>query len=145
MPPPDARLRHPAASPRRPGDSRAGAVRGQGRHSGRRPANLHGSVGGPGYDSGVGRILDLEAWRTDHRLVVREVEDEVAQEPLRRLERAIKRLDGLVARGTGRISSRVESELVQIMSAVTAGRPGEAAERAERLAERLEHPSARAQ
>lgn len=115
------------------------------RHIGRRPANLHGSVGGSGYDSGVGRILDLEAWRTDHRLVVREVEDEVAQEPLRRLERAIKRLDGLVARGTGRISSRVERELVQIMSAVAAGRPGDAAERAERLVERLEHPSARAQ
>lgn len=93
----------------------------------------------------MGRILDLESWRTDHRLVVREVEDEVAQEPLRRLERAIKRLDGLVARGTGRISSRVERELVQIMSAVAAGRPGDAAERAERLVERLEHPSARAQ
>lgn len=93
----------------------------------------------------MGRILDLEAWRRDHRLVMREVEDEVAQEPLRRLERAIKRLDGLVARGTGRISSRVERELVQIMSAVTGGRPREAAELAERLAERLEHPSARAQ
>ncbi len=93
----------------------------------------------------MGRILDLEAWRQDHRLVVREVQDEVAQQPLRRLEQAIRRLDGLVARGTGRISSRVESELLGIMGAVTAGRPSEAAERAERLAERLEHPSARAQ
>jgi hypothetical protein len=91
----------------------------------------------------VGRILDLETWRRDHRLVVREVSDEVAQQPLRRLEQAIRRLDGLVARGTGRISSRVESELLAIMGAVTAGRPTEAAERAERLAERLEHPSAR--
>jgi hypothetical protein len=107
--------------------------------------NLPGSVGPPGYDSGVGRIVDLEAWRREHRLVVREVPDEVAQQPLRRLERAIRRLDDLVARGTGRISSRVERELVQIMGAVTAGRPTEAAERAERLAERLEHPSARAQ
>ncbi|MGE5460570.1 MAG: hypothetical protein ACM3WR_08105 [Solirubrobacterales bacterium] len=93
----------------------------------------------------MGRILDLEAWRREHRLVAREVPDEVAQQPLRRLERAIRRLDDLVARGTGRISSRVERELVQIMGAVTAGRPEEAAERAERLAERLEHPSARAQ
>jgi hypothetical protein len=93
----------------------------------------------------VGRILDLEAWRHEHRLVVREVDDEVALQPLRRLEQAIRRLDGLVARGTGRISSRVESELLAIMGAVTAGRPEEAAERAERLAERLEHPSARAQ
>jgi hypothetical protein len=89
--------------------------------------------------------LDLEAWRTQHRLVARDVDDEVAQQPLRRLERAIHRLDGLVARGTGRISSHVERELVQIMGAVTAGRADEAAERAERLAERLEHPSARAQ
>jgi hypothetical protein len=93
----------------------------------------------------VGRILDLEAWRLEHRLVVREVADEVPQQPLRRLEQAIRRLDGLVTRGTGRISSRVESELLAIMGAVTAGRPEEAAERAERLAERLEHPSARAQ
>lgn len=93
----------------------------------------------------MGRILDLEAWRREHRLVAHEVPDEVAQQPLRRLERAIRRLDDLVARGTGRISSRVERELVQIMGAVTAGRPEEAAERAERLAERLEHPSARAQ
>ena len=77
--------------------------------------------------------------------MVREVSDEVPQQPLRRLEQAIRRLDGLVARGTGRISSRVESELLAIMGAVTAGRPTEAAERAERLAERLEHPSARAQ
>ena len=107
--------------------------------------SLHGSVGPPVYDSGVGRILDLETWRQEHRLVVREVADEVPQQPLRRLEQAIRRLDGLVARGTGRISSRVESELLAIMGAVTAGRPEEAAERAERLAERLEHPSARAQ
>ena len=45
--------------------------------------------------------------------------------------------------GSGRISRRVESELLAITGAVTAGLPEEAAERAERLAERLEHPSAR--
>ncbi len=94
---------------------------------------------------GVGRVIDLEAWRRDRRLSYREVPDEVAQEPLRRLERAIRRLDGLLKRGTGRISSRVESELLAITGAVTAGLAQEAAERAERLAERLEHPSARAQ
>ena len=93
----------------------------------------------------VGRVIDFEAWRRDHRLEFREVVDEVAQEPLRRLERAIRRLEALLKRGTGRISSRVETELLAITGAVTAGRPGEAAERAERLAERLEHPSARAQ
>ncbi len=107
--------------------------------------SLHGSVGPPVYDAAVARIIDLEAWRAGHRLVVREVPDELPEQPLRRLERAIRRLDQLVARGTGRISSRVETELLAIMGAVTAGRAQEAAERAERLAERLEHPSARAQ
>jgi hypothetical protein len=93
----------------------------------------------------VGRVIDFEAWRRDRRLAFREVPDEAAQEPLRRLERAIRRLESLLKRGTGRISSRVESELLAITGAVTAGLPEEAAERAERLAERLEHPSARAQ
>jgi hypothetical protein len=93
----------------------------------------------------VGKILDLETWRRERRLVAREVPDEVAQQPLRRLEDAIHRLDTTVARGTGRLATRVERELLVIMGLVAAGRPAEAAERAERLAERLEHPSARAQ
>jgi hypothetical protein len=93
----------------------------------------------------VARIIDLEAWRRERRLVAREVPDEVPQQPLRRLERAIHRLDAAVARGTGRLAARVERELLVIMGLVAAGRPAEAAERAERLAERLEHPSARAQ
>jgi hypothetical protein len=38
----------------------------------------------------------------------------------------------------------VESELLAITGAVTAGRVEDAATRAERLAERLEHPSSRA-
>ena len=38
---------------------------------------------------------------------------------------------------------RVESELLAITGAVSAGHEDAAAERAERLAERLEHPSAR--
>ncbi|GIU99349.1 MAG: hypothetical protein KatS3mg014_0965 [Actinomycetota bacterium] len=92
----------------------------------------------------MGRIIDLEAWRRERRLVAREVPDEVAQRPLRRLEEAVRRLDRAVRRGTGRLSSRVEQELMVIMGLVAAGRPAEAAERAERLAERLEHPSARA-
>jgi len=93
----------------------------------------------------VGRVIDFEAWRTEHRLEVREDETQPDERPLRRLERAICRLDDLVARGTGRISSRVEAELLAITRAVTAGHTEEAVERAERLAERLEHPSARAQ
>lgn len=90
-------------------------------------------------------MIDLEAWRRERRLVAREVPDEIAQQPLRRLEEAVHRLDRAVARGTGRLSSRVERELLLIMGLVAAGRPAEAAERAERLTERLEHPSARAQ
>jgi hypothetical protein len=91
----------------------------------------------------VAQIIDFQAWRREHRLEVRELPDREDGETLRRLERAIRRLDGLVAKGTGRLGRRVESELLAITSAVTAGRTQESAERAERLAERLEHPSAR--
>jgi hypothetical protein len=45
--------------------------------------------------------------------------------------------------GSGRLAGRVESELLAITGAVSAGLQDAAAERAERLAERLEHPSAR--
>jgi hypothetical protein len=93
----------------------------------------------------VGTVIDFEAWRAEHRLQVRDLPEHDDDALLPRLERAIRRLDVLVARGTGRLASRVESELLAITGAVTAGRTDEAAERAERLAERLEHPSARAQ
>ncbi len=93
----------------------------------------------------VARVIDLEAWRRHRRLEFRDTRGAATGSALRRLERAIKRLDTLLKRGPGRISSLVESELLAITSAVTAGLPDEAAERAERLAERLEHPSARAQ
>lgn len=81
----------------------------------------------------MGRVIDLEAWRRGRE-----------RDPIRRLERAIARLDGLLARGSGRLGSRrIEIELLAITGALGADRPEEAAERAERLAERLEHPSAR--
>jgi hypothetical protein len=44
---------------------------------------------------------------------------------------------------SGRIGRRVEAELLAITGAMTAGLQDEAAERAERLTERLDHPSAR--
>jgi len=99
----------------------------------------------------VGRVIDLEAWRRRRPRI-----DEGASldrggrglgrrpAPLARLERAIGRLDPLVNGGTGRIGGRVETELLAITGAVTAGRVEDAATRAERLAERLEHPSSRA-
>jgi hypothetical protein len=99
----------------------------------------------------MGRVIDLEVWRLGRPRI-----DEGAgpdqgrhglwrrRAPLARLERAIGRLDPLVNGGTGRIGPRVETELLAITGAVTAGQVEDAAARAERLAERLEHPSSRA-
>jgi hypothetical protein len=80
----------------------------------------------------VGTVIDLTAW-----LKARE------QDPVARLERAISRLESRLEHGMGRIGPRVETELLAITGAMTSGEQEEAAERAERLAERLEHPSAR--
>lgn len=84
------------------------------------------------YDRVVGSIIDLSQWRQRRE-----------RDPMTRLERAISRLDGLLRLGSGRLGGRVEADLLAITGAVTAGLEDEAAERAERLAERLEHPSAR--
>ena len=84
------------------------------------------------YDRVVGSLIDLSQWRERRE-----------RDPMTRLERAIARLEGLLRLGSGRLGARVESELLTITGAVTAGLEDEAAERAERLAERLEHPSAR--
>lgn len=80
----------------------------------------------------MGTVTDLATWRERRE-----------HDPMTRLERAIARLDRLLARGSGRLVGKVESELLAITGAVSAGLEDEAAERAERLAERLEHPSAR--
>lgn len=93
----------------------------------------------------MGRVIDLEAWRRGRFGTGEESDGELAREPgnpaLVRLERAVARLDSLVRRGTGRIGPRVETDLLTITGAVVAGRVGDAAMRAERLAVRLEHPS----
>jgi hypothetical protein len=81
----------------------------------------------------VGSVVILSEWRERRERV-----------PLSRLDRAIPRLDGLLRRScSARLAGRVESELLAITGAVSAGLQDAAAERAERLAERLEHPSAR--
>jgi hypothetical protein len=100
----------------------------------------------------MGRVIDLAAWR--HRSWMGRGHDQDAEQAreewprsspsITRLERAIGRLDPLINGGTGRIGPRVETELLAITGAVTAGRVEDAASRAERLAERLEHPSSRA-
>lgn len=61
---------------------------------------------------------------------------------VRRLDRAVTRLDPLVQATNGRLSPTIQRELLAIASAVSAGLPREAAERAERLAGILEHPAA---
>jgi hypothetical protein len=80
----------------------------------------------------MGTVIDLAAWREAHE-----------HDPVARLERSISRLEARLRLGTGRIGPRVEAELLAITGAMTAGREDEAAELAERLAERLDHPSAR--
>lgn len=92
-----------------------------------------GSVRPGVYDRGMGSVTSLSEWR-----------ERRDRDPMSRLDRAIARLDGLLRRnGSGRLAARVESELLAITGAVSAGLEDAAAERAERLAERLEHPSAR--
>jgi hypothetical protein len=67
-------------------------------------------------------------------------------EAIRRLEMAVARLDPAVAdlaAPDGVIDSRIETELLAITGAVTMGATEDAVQRAERLADRLEHPSTR--
>jgi hypothetical protein len=59
-----------------------------------------------------------------------------------RLERAVGRLDAIVRRRPRRMSPTVERELLLIARAVSSGMPLEAADRAERLSDLLEHPAA---
>jgi hypothetical protein len=59
-----------------------------------------------------------------------------------RLERAVGRLDAIVQRRPGRMAPTVERELLMIARAVSSGLPRDAADRAERLADLLEHPAA---
>jgi hypothetical protein len=60
---------------------------------------------------------------------------------LARLDHAVGRLDPLVLGRADRLGPSVERELGRIATAVSAGLAREAAERAERLADLLEHPA----
>jgi hypothetical protein len=59
-----------------------------------------------------------------------------------RLDHAVARLEPLVRSRTGRLGPAVERELALIARSVSAGAPRDAADRAERLADLLEHPAA---
>jgi hypothetical protein len=80
----------------------------------------------------MGQVISLEAYRDDP---VR------PSELLHRLDEAVSRLDPLVRARAATVSPTVERELRAIASAVNAGRPRQAARRAERLAGLLQHPA----
>jgi hypothetical protein len=80
----------------------------------------------------MGQVISLEAYRDDP---VR------PSELLHRLDEAVSRLDPLVRARAATVSPTVERELRAIAIAVNAGRPRQAARRAERLAGLLQHPA----
>ena len=81
---------------------------------------------------GMGEVVSLENYRDD---VV------APREMLSRLDDAVAKLDPLVRAHASAISPTVERELRAIAVAVNAGRPRQAARRAERLAGLLQHPA----
>jgi hypothetical protein len=89
-------------------------------------------------------VIDLEAWKRGHRPDAGAPAASDPPSPTDRLDGVLRRLDPLVRRGSGRVGGRTESELLAIIGAVNSGLLDEALARAERLAARLEHPSARA-
>lgn len=99
----------------------------------------------------MGEVVDLRKWREGLREDRqggwrRAHEGSVTHEAVSRLEQAVHRLDPAVSRVTtadGTVDPRVETELLAITGAVSLGRTDEASHRAELLADRLEHPTAR--
>ena len=101
-------------------------------------------------------VVDLAEWRRSRRAVedqapaeaeahgraglLRFPEAAADEVEADRLERAVDRVHALVSRALdaqGRLQPRVETELLAIMGELTVGLVGEAAVRAERLADRL--------
>jgi hypothetical protein len=81
----------------------------------------------------MGQVISLDAYRAGRNPLATAME---------RLDGAIARLDPLVSGRDGRLPPSVERQLLQIARAVSAGLPLDAADRAERLADLLEHPAA---
>jgi hypothetical protein len=92
----------------------------------------------------MGTVTDLRRWRAqrERTAAARSV---VTVDAVRRLERAVRRLDPAVANiaaPDGTVDPRIETELLAITGAVSIGETDQALERAERLADKLEHPAA---
>ncbi len=92
----------------------------------------------------MGTVTDLTRWRAQRsRASVPHSPGTV--DAVRRLERAVRRLDPAVANVAapdGTVDPRIETELLAITGAVSLGETDVALARAERLADRLEHPAA---
>lgn len=80
----------------------------------------------------MGAVVSIQEYRARRELAA----------AVGRLDLAVHRLDALVRHRAGRLGDRVERELIAIAREVSAGRPNDAADRAERLAGLLEHPAA---
>ena len=81
----------------------------------------------------MGNVVPLEVYRRRR---------ERRAPPVDRLEHAVTRLDPLVRRPGGRMTSTIERELRAIALAISSGRALDAADRAERLIGLLAHPAA---
>ena len=92
----------------------------------------------------MGTVTDLRGWRTQRGRIAA-ARSLVTVDAVRRLERAVRRLDPAVANVAapdGTVDPRIETELLAITGAVSIGETDQALERAERLADKLEHPAA---
>ena len=92
----------------------------------------------------MGTVTDLRRWRAQRERTAA-ARSLVTVDAVRRLERAVRRLDPAVANVAapdGTVAPRIATELLAITGAVSIGETDQALERAERLADRLEHPAA---
>lgn len=93
----------------------------------------------------MGDVIQLEQFRKDHREHQDRRLARLPGRPVVLLEQAVGRLDPAIARiaASGPVDPNVETELLAITGAVATGDTDEALRRARRLADRLDHPSAR--
>jgi hypothetical protein len=83
----------------------------------------------------MGTIVSLDEYRRRRHIGV-------ATGAMGRLDLAVRRLDPLVRSKTTRLTPTIERELLAIAKAVSVGEATQAADRAERLVNLLEHPAA---